>query len=88
MSRIDAARLQDLEEILREVRTWPGIDDRGGGTFYLHKKPVLHFHTGRDSRRADIRRADGWLQVDLPEPAPAAVRRRLLTVLRTEHADR
>ena len=88
MSRIDPARLRDLEDVLQEVRSWPGIDDRGSGTFYLLKKPFLHFHVGRDSRRADVRRAEGWVQVDLPEPAPAAARRRLLAALRAEHADR
>jgi hypothetical protein len=88
VSRIDPARLGDLEDVLGEVRCWTGVDDRGGGTFYLHRKPFLHFHAGRDSRRADVRRAEGWVQVDLPEPAPVVVRRHLLAVLRAEHAER
>ncbi len=88
MSRIDPVRLADLEEVLDEVRSWSGIDDRGGGTFYLRKKPFLHFHAGHDSRRADVRRADGWVQIDLPEPAPAGVRRRFQAVLRAEYGDR
>jgi hypothetical protein len=88
VSRIDPDRLGDLEDVLAEVRSWTGVDDRGGGTFYLRRKPFLHFHAGHDSRRADVRRADGWTQIDLPEPAPAAVRRRLIAVLRAEYADR
>ncbi len=88
MSRVDPARLGDLTDVLGEVRSWNGVDDRGGGTFYLRGKPFLHFHAGRDSRRADVRRPEGWVQIDLPEPAPARTRRRLLTVLRTEYADR
>jgi hypothetical protein len=88
MSRIDPARLADLEEVLDEVRSWSGVDDRGGGTFYLRKKPFLHFHAGHGSRRADVRRADGWKQIDLPEPAPAGVRRRFQAVLRAEYSER
>ena len=88
MSRVDPARLRDLMDVLREVGSWTGVDDRGGGTFYLRGKPFLHFHAGRDSRRADVRRAEGWLQIDLPEPAPPRARRNLLRVLRAEYADR
>jgi hypothetical protein len=88
MSRVDPARLADLEEVLGEVRSWPGVDDRGGGTFYLYRKPFLHFHAGRDRRRADIRGAAGWIEIDLPEPLPPSARRRLMAQLRAEHANR
>ena len=88
MSRVDPSRLDDLRDVLQEVRSWPGVEDRGGGTFYVRRKPFLHFHAGRDSRRADIRRPDGWVEFDLPEPAPPATRKRLLAVLRAEHAGR
>jgi hypothetical protein len=88
VSRVDPSRLDDIEDVLREVRSWPGVEDRGGGTFYVRRKPFLHFHAGRDSRRADIRQLEGWLEFALPEPAPAATRRRLLAVLRAEHAER
>lgn len=88
MSRIDPTRLVDVADVLAEVRGWDDVEDRGGGTFYLHHRPFLHFHVGRDNRRADVRRADGWVQIDLPEPASVEDRRRLLAVLRAEHADR
>jgi hypothetical protein len=74
--------------VLREVGAWDGIEDRGGGTFYLRRKPFLHFHAGSASRRADVRRTDGWEQIEVPEPAPAVVSRRLLAVLRHEYATR
>jgi hypothetical protein len=88
VSRLETARLSDLEDVLDEVRSWTGVDDRGGGTFYLHRRPFLHFHAGRNSRRADLRRANGWLEIDLPEPLPRERKRRLLAVLRAEYADR
>jgi hypothetical protein len=80
------ARLGDLDDVLREVRKWDGIEDRGGGTFYLKRKPYLHFHVGRDSRRADIRDLEGWVEFDLPEPLPPAAKRRLLNLLKDVYA--
>jgi hypothetical protein len=88
VSRTDPSRLADLEDVLAEVKTWAGVDDRGGGTFYLNRKPFLHFHAGRHSRRADVRGADGWIQIDLPEPLPDGMRDHLLSVLRAERANR
>ena len=88
MSRIDAARLGDLDDVLTEVGSWEGVEDRGGGTFYLRRKPYLHFHVGHDSRRADVRRFEGWVEFDLPEPLPASVKRSFLALLTDEYADR
>jgi hypothetical protein len=88
LSRIDSARLGDLEDVLIQVRTWEGIDDRGGGTFYLRRKPYLHFHVGRDSRRADVRGVEGWVEFDLPEPLSARVKRSFLRLLRDEYENR
>ena len=88
MSRIDTARLDDLEDVFTVVRTWEGVEDRGGGTFYLRRMPYFHFHVGRDSRRADVRRAAGWVEFDLPEPLAAARKRQFLKLLRNEYEDR
>ncbi|HEX6392164.1 MAG TPA: hypothetical protein VFZ97_01900 [Acidimicrobiales bacterium] len=88
MSRIDLARLDDIADVLQQVRSWDGVEDRGGGTFYLKRKPYLHFHVGQDSRRADIRRFDGWVQFDLPEPLPAGLKQEFLVLLEDEYAGR
>ena len=88
MTRIEPSRLADLEDVLGEVRSWAGVDDRGGGTFYLHRKPFLHFHASRQSRRADVRTTHGWVEIDLPEPLPAGTREHFLSVLRAEREDR
>lgn len=63
------------------------MEDRGGGTFYLRRRPYLHFHVGHDSRRADVRLAEGWVEFDLPEPLPVGVKRAFLVLLRDEYAD-
>jgi hypothetical protein len=88
VSRVEPARLADLADILGEVRSWSSVQDRGGGTFYVGRKPLLHFHVGRQGRRADVRGADGWLQIELPEPAPAPLKRRFLEEVRAAYAGR
>lgn len=88
LSRIDPARLDDLDDVLAEVRSWPGIEERSFGTFYVRRKPFLHFHAGRDTRRADVRQVEGWLEIELPEPLPAAVRRQFHSILRHEYEER
>jgi hypothetical protein len=88
VGRLNTARLDDIADVLEEVRSWTGIEDRGGGTFYLRRRPFVHFHVGHDSRRADLKRVEGWLQIDLPEPASSQVRRRFLALLREEYEER
>jgi hypothetical protein len=88
VSRVEPARLADLQDILAEVRSWDGVEDRGGGTYYVRRKPFLHFHVSRDQRRADVRGEDDWVQIELPEPASAHTKDQLLAVLRTEYAGR
>ena len=88
MARFDLARLDDIARVLGDVRGWPGVEERSPATFYLRKQPFLHFHVGRDSRRADVKGADGWIQVDLPEPAPPGTATRLQRLLRDEYSRR
>lgn len=88
LSRVDTARLLDIEDALDTVRSWEGVEDHGGGIMYLRRKPYLHFHIGQDSRRADVRRRDGWVQFDLPEPAPLPRKQQFLALLRDGYEDR
>lgn len=74
--------------MLAEVRSWPGVEERSFGTFYVRRRPYLHFHVGRDSRRADVRQSSGWLQIELPEPLPDRARRRFESALRAEYEKR
>ena len=88
VARIDPARLDDIHAVLDRIRGWPGVEERATATFYLNRRPFLHFHAGADSRRADVKGADGWTQVDLPEPCPASVAGRLRRILEEEYRRR
>ncbi|HXJ81070.1 MAG TPA: hypothetical protein VMS64_20625 [Candidatus Methylomirabilis sp.] len=81
--------LDDLADVLAEVRAWPGIVEKKAGIFYMRRQPFLHFHLvdgGR--RRADVKGRGGWVQVDLPRPASATGRRALLRELRLHYRER
>jgi hypothetical protein len=81
--------LDDLADVLAEVRTWMGVIEKRPGVFYLRREPFLHFHWLRgDHRRGDIKGRTGWTEHDLPRPLPAARRRALLRALRAHYRDR
>ena len=82
MARCAPELLDDLADLFAELRTWDGVVEKGGGTFYLKRKPLLHFHATAATRRADVKRGDAWVEIDLPRPAPVARRRALLRELR------
>jgi hypothetical protein len=68
--------LDDLAEVLVDVRTWPGVVEKRPGVFYACREPFLHFHLlacGR--RRADVKGQRTWVQLDLPRPVTARCRR-------------
>jgi hypothetical protein len=39
-----AAALTQLEPVLAQVRLFPGLKEKKGGTFYLRGSAFLHFH--------------------------------------------
>jgi hypothetical protein len=81
--------LDDLIEVLAEVRAWPGVIEKKAGIFYVRRQPFLHFHlveAGR--RRADVKGRAGWVQLDLPRPVSATRRRAFLRELRGRYAER
>jgi hypothetical protein len=81
--------LDDLADLLAEVRTWAWVIERKPNVFYVHRQPFLHFHLieGR-RRRADVKGRTGWVQLDLPRPLSATRRRALLRELRTRHGEK
>ena len=80
--------LDDLADVLAELRTWAGVVERKPGVFYVRSEPFLHFHLIAGSRRADLKGAVDWTQLDLPHPAPAARRRAFLRRLRARYAEK
>jgi hypothetical protein len=75
--------LDDLADVLAEVRAWAGVAERKPGVFYVGRDPFLHFHVvdgGR--RRADIKAESEWIQVFLPRPASPTRQRAFLRRLR------
>jgi hypothetical protein len=84
------AELDDLADLLAELRTWTGVVEKKPNVFYVRRAPFLHFHLvdgGR--RRADIKGARaGWTQRDLPRPLSAARRRAFLRELRMRHGEK
>ena len=75
--------LNDLADLLDQVRTWPGVVEKAPAVFYLRREPFLHFHLlAGGQRRGDVKSGSDWVQVDLPRPITGARRRELLNALR------
>src|SRR5512144_668534 len=81
--------VDDREDVLDEVRTWPGVVEKAPAVFYLRREPFLHFHLlASGQRRGDVKSGSDWVQVDLPRPITGARRRELLNALRAAAAVR
>ena len=81
--------LDDLTDVLAEVRTWVGVAEKSPGVFYLRREPFLHFHLLKgERRRGDVKGRNGWAQLDLPRPISAGRRRMLLRELRMRYGER
>lgn len=81
--------LDDVADVLAELRTWPRIVEKKPNVFYVGREPFFHVHmlsSGR--RRADLKGRAGWTQLDLPRPASATRRRTLLRALRRRYGER
>ena len=80
--------LDDVADVVGEVRRWAGVVERKPAVFYVGRRPFLHFHLieGR-RRRADIKGRTSWTQIVLPRPLAATARRRLLRALRAHYRE-
>ena len=79
--------LDDIADVLADLRRWPGVVEKSPGVFYARRNPFLHFHLIKDGlveggrRRADVKGRAGWTSLDLPRPISAAKRRAFLKLL-------
>ena len=56
MKHITPGRLDELEPLLAELRTFDGLTEKKRGTFYIKSKAFLHFHEdGDDDSFADVK---------------------------------
>ena len=87
MAHCPPALLDDIADMLADLRGWPGIVEKSPGVFYAGRNPFLHFHLIKDGlakdgrRRADVKGRTGWTSLDLPCPISAAKRRAFLRLL-------
>ena len=89
MAHCPFALLDDLAEVLAQVRAWPGIVEKRPGVFYLRRAAFLHFHlVAGGRRRADVKGRADWIPLDLPRPASATSRRAFLRELRLRYRER
>lgn len=81
--------LDDLADVLAEVRTWTDVVEKKPGVFYVGREPFLHFHwLSGARRRGDIKGRTDWAQLDLPRPVSAARRRALVRELRARYREK
>ena len=67
MAHCPYVQLQDIEEALDEIRTFPLLKEKKPGIFYIKNQSFLHFHIKDDQRWADARDGEQWgTQIDLP----------------------
>jgi hypothetical protein len=89
VSRCPPELLDDVADVIAEVRDWDDVVERKPGVFYARRLPFLHFHLFEGvRRRADIRGRAAWISIDLPRPVTARRRRELLRELRKRYRER
>jgi len=83
MKHADEFSLNQLEALLQELRTLPGIKERSRGVFYRRSKSFLHFHDDPAGLFADVRIGDEFQRFKVSYPIEKealleSVRRELL----------
>jgi len=94
MAHCPPALLDDIADVLADLRQWPGVVEKSPGVFYARRNPFLHFHLVKSGlveggqRRADVKGRAGWTSLDLPRPISPAKRRAFLRLLSARYREK
>lgn len=81
--------LDDLADVIAEVRALPGVVEKKPHVFYVGRDPFLHFHLLAGARRrADVKGRADWSQLELPRPIGATTCRVLVREIRRRHREK
>ncbi|MGJ3250628.1 MAG: hypothetical protein ACFE0J_05800 [Elainellaceae cyanobacterium] len=73
MKHASDATLDQIEQVLTELRQCKGIKEKKRGIFYRKSKAFLHFHEDPAGIFADIRDQDDWERLPIKRPLSANV---------------
>ena len=84
MAHCPPEQLEDIADVLQELRALPGLAEKKPGVFYIKSDSFLHFHVKDGQRYAHVKtgRRGGWAEVPLDFDATAAARKTFLTTVR------
>jgi hypothetical protein len=74
MKHAGKAALDQLEDLLAQIRQGAGWKEKSRGVFYCKSRAVLHFHEDPTGLFADLRSGETWVRL----PVNAAAERRAL----------
>jgi hypothetical protein len=87
MAHCPPEKLQDLGDLLAEIRGWESVQEKGRGVFYVKAIPFLHFHVNAAGARwADARDGKAWGEkMEIAFGASAAAKARFLREARRRY---
>jgi hypothetical protein len=79
MKHVSAKGLDDLDDVLRQLRAVDGLTEKKRGVFYRGSRAFLHFHEDPSGLYADVRLDAEFERVRVTTKAE---RRRLISLVR------
>ncbi len=79
MKHVSRAGLDELEDLLRELRSVDGLKEKTRGVFYRGSRAFLHFHEDPSGLYADVRVDAGFERFRVTTKAE---RKRLVSLVR------
>jgi hypothetical protein len=76
---VTAAGLDELDDVVRELRGVDGLKEKSRGVFYRGSRAFLHFHEDRSGLYADVRLDADFERMRVTTKAE---RKRLLSIVR------